>query len=338
MSQPTISDVALAAGVSVATVSRALRGVDKVHPETRERVLRAAAELDYIASPTAAGLASGRTRLIGIITPFMARWFFTEMMSAIEKTVREHQHHILLMDLEEPVAAGRMPLTQGMMFKRVDGLIVINAELKEPERDLIRRLDLPVVAVGTRHDDWPLIGIDDQATVTVATEHLLDLGHHRIAYLGSVPESFSTVNTPRARLEGFRTAMARRGVAVREDWIVECDWSAGDAFARGTDLLRDAGRPTAVLGASDEMALGVLSAAHDLGLRVPQDVSIIGIDDHDLARLFGLTTVRQDVRAQGVAAAQALLAQLGLAPSEMASDRTFPVEFVKRKSTGPPPA
>ena len=118
MSQPTISDVALAAGVSVATVSRALRGLDKVHPETRERVLRAAAELDYIASPTASGLASGRTRLVGIITPFMARWFFTEMMSAIEKTVREQQHHILLMDLEEPVAAGRMPLTQGMMFKR----------------------------------------------------------------------------------------------------------------------------------------------------------------------------------------------------------------------------
>ncbi len=337
MSQPTISDVALAAGVSVATVSRALRGLDKVHPETRERVLRAAAELDYIASPTASGLASGRTRLVGIITPFMARWFFTEMMSAIEKTVREKQHHILLMDLEEPATAGRMPLTQGMMFKRVDGLIVINAELKEPERDLIRRLDLPVVAVGTRHDDWPLIGIDDHATVTLATEHLLGLGHRRIGYVGAVPESFSTVNTPRARLGGFRETMAKQGVTVREGWIIECDWSAGDAYARGTALLRGEDRPTAVLGASDEMALGVLSAAHDLGLRVPQDVSIIGIDDHDLSGVFGLTTVRQDVHAQGVAAAQALLAQLDLAQPHLATDHTFPVELMRRASTGPPP-
>lgn len=337
MSQPTISDVALAAGVSVATVSRALRGLDKVHPETRERVLRAAAELDYIASPTASGLASGRTRLVGIITPFMARWFFTEMMSAIEKTVREHQHHILLMDLEEPVAAGRLALTQGMMFKRVDGLIVINVELKEPERDLIRRLDLPVVAVGTRHDDWPLIGIDDHATVTLATEHLLQLGHRRIAFLGAVPEGFSTVKTPNARLQGFQESMDRHDCQVRPEWVIECDWSAGDAYARTTELLRGDDRPTGVLGASDEMALGALAAARDAGLRVPQDVSIVGIDDHDLSGVFGLTTVRQDVQAQGVAAAQALLAQLDLAEPHLAADRTFPVELVQRRSSGAPP-
>lgn len=336
MSQPTISDVALAAGVSVATVSRALRGLDKVHPETRERVLRAAADLDYIASPTAAGLASGRTRLIGIITPFMARWFFTEMMSAIEKTVREQQHHILLMDLEESVAVGRLAITQGMMFKRVDGLIVINVELKEPERELIRRLDLPVVAVGVPYDEAPLIGIDDYASATLASEHLLDLGHRQIAYLGAVPEGFSTRKTPRERLRGFRDLMAARRAEVREDWVIECDWSAGCGYDQAMTLLSRQDRPTAVLAASDEMALGVISAARDLGLRIPEDLSVIGIDDHDLARVFGLTTVRQDVIAQGVAAASALLAQLDLAPADRATDHTFPVELVIRRSTAAP--
>ena len=338
MSQPTISDVALAAGVSVATVSRAMRGLDKVHPETRERVLRAAAELDYIASPTAAGLASGRSRLIGIITPFIARWFFTEMLSAIEHTVREHQHHILLMDLEQPVAAGRVALTQGMLFKRVDGLIVINAELQEPERDLIRRLDLPVVAVGSRHDEAPLIGIDDHRCATLATQHVLELGHRQVAYLGAVPEGFSTRLTPRARLEGFQATMAAHQLPLADRWVIECDWSVGDAYLRARELLAGPERPTAVLAASDEMALGVMAAARDLGLAVPSDLSVIGIDDHDMARVFGLTTVRQDVHAQGVAAAQALLAQLDLAPPHLAADHTFPVELVARASTAAPSA
>ena len=108
---------------------------------TFERVVQAAAQLDYIASPTASGLASGRSRLIGIITPFMARWFFTGIMSAIEKTLREHQHHILLMDLERSeTSMSRLSLTQGMLFKRVDGLIVIIVEMQDAERDLVRRL------------------------------------------------------------------------------------------------------------------------------------------------------------------------------------------------------
>ena len=131
MSQPTIDDVAAAAGVSAATVSRALRGLDKVHPDTRERVRKAARDLNYIASPTASGLASGRTRLVGAITPFMGRWFFTNVISAIDKAMRDHHHHLLLMDLEEKSPDQRLSLTQSMMFKRVDGLIVINVELND---------------------------------------------------------------------------------------------------------------------------------------------------------------------------------------------------------------
>jgi len=336
VSQPTITDVALAAGVSVATVSRALRGLDKVHPETRERVLRAAAELDYIASPTASGLASGRTRLIGIITPFMARWFFTEMMSAIEKTVRVQQHHILLMDLEEPETVGRLSLTQGMMFKRIDGLIVINVEMQEPERDLVARLGLPVVSVGSRVDQFPVVGIDDVGCARLAAEHLIGLGHRRIAYIGRARSESAHRQTPQDRLRGFHDALAAHGLDVPDGWVLESDWSAADAKAGALGLLSRPDRPTAVLAASDEMALGVIGAARDLGIDVPGDLSVVGIDDHDMARVFGLTTVRQDVRAQGAAAATALLAQLGLADPDEARDHTVPVELVERSSTAPP--
>ena len=336
MQQPTIADVARAAGVSVATVSRALRGLDKVHPETRERVVRAAAELDYIASPTAAGLASGRSRLVGIITPFMARWFFTGIMSAIEKTVREYQHHILLMDLERSEApVSRLSLTQGMLFKRVDGLIVINVEMQDAERELVRRLGLPVVAVGSQFEDSPCIGIDDFGSAAMATQHIVGLGHRRIAYVGKARPGAAHRKTPSDRLAGFHDALYRAGVPTEERWVFDSDWSAADAYRIAMDLLSGPDRPSAVVAGSDEMALGVLGAARTLGLQIPQDLSIVGIDDHDLAEVFGLTTVRQDVSAQGVAAAQTMLGLLGLIPVADLPDQTFPVDLVVRTSTGP---
>ncbi len=335
--QPTIEDVAKAAGVSNATVSRALRGLDKVHPETRNRVAQAAIELGYIASPTASGLASGRSRLIGIITPFMARWFFTGIMSAIEKTVREHQHHILLMDLEQSESPEtRRSLTQGMLFKRVDGLIVINVEMKEGERDLVRRLGLPVVAVGSRFEESPCIGIDDFGSALLAAEHLLAMGHRRIAYVGKARRQAAHRKTPSDRLAGFHDAMLRAGLDVPASWVFESDWSAGDAYVSALALLDRPNRPSAVLAASDEMALGVLGAARTLGLDVPADLSIVGIDDHDLAAVFGLTTVRQDVTAQGEAAAQTLLALLGLVQTATIPEQTFPVELVVRSSVAAP--
>lgn len=271
MQQPTIADVARAAGVSVATVSRALRGLDKVHPETRERVVQAAAQLDYIASPTASGLASGRSRLIGIITPFMARWFFTGIMSAIEKTLREHQHHILLMDLERSeTSMSRLSLTQGMLFKRVDGLIVINVELQDAERDLVRRLGLPVVAVGSPFEDSPCVGIDDIGSAALAAEHLLALGHRKIAYVGRDYPEAAPRKTPIDRLEGFHQAMSRAGINTPPTWVLDSDWTAGDSRASAMALLSGPDRPTAVLAASDEMALGVWGAARQLGLEVPR--------------------------------------------------------------------
>lgn len=334
----TITDVAREAGVSVATVSRALRGLDRVSPQTRARVLQVAEELDYIASPTATSLALGRTRIVGVIAPFLTRWFFACLVSAIEKALRRRGHQVLLFDLEDSYAS-RLTLEQGMLWKRVDGVITLNLPLEESEIGVLDRLDLPVVAIGTPVPGRPIVRIDDAEAMRLATQHLIDLGHTDIAYVGAVPDNVAHVLTPRTRLQSFRDTMAAAGLPVREDWILRSEWTADGAYADAAQLVREPEheRPTAVVAASDEMAIGVLQAAIRAGLSCPKDLSVVGIDDHEFAAVMGLTTVRQDVQAQGEAAAtlllDALVNDVALAPDDQ---RILPVKLVVRESTAPP--
>ena len=334
----TITDVAREAGVSVATVSRALRGLDRVSPTTRERVLKVATELDYVASPTATSLASGRNQVIGVVAPFLTRWFFATLLSAIEKTLRQHGHHVLLFDLEDDSYDRRLPLSQNMLWKRVDGVITLNLPMTEDELTLIDRLGLPLVAIGTPVPDRPNVRIDDALAMRVATEHLVSLGHERIAYVGAVPSNVAHIQTPQARLDAFHDVMREHGLAEHDQWILGSDWTADSAAADTHTLLASADRPTAIAAASDEMAIGAMAAARAQGLRIPQDLSVVGIDDHALSNVLGLTTVRQDVAAQGREAAEILLRSLGVddVADGTATEVVVPTELVVRRSTAPP--
>lgn len=346
----TITDVARAAGVSVATVSRALRGLDRVSPATRERVLRVAAEMDYVASPTATSLASGRTQVVGVVAPFLTRWFFAEVVSAIEKSLRLNDHHVLLFDLESDRYDERLTLSQNLLWKRVDGIITLNIPMTPDEVALINRLGLPLVAIGDPVPGRSCVRIDDGAAIRTAVEHLLGLGHERIAYVGAVPENVAHVATPQARRDSFRETMHAHGLTSNEKWILSSDWTA-DAAARYAEnlLTEDGPRPTAIVAGSDEMAFGVLAAARRVGLDVPGDLSVTGVDDHTLSAVFGLTTVRQDVAAQGTLAAEILLRELAL--PEPAADEgetgvmptvseevILPTELIIRESTARPRA
>ena len=303
----TISDVARVAGVSVATVSRALRGIEGVSPTTRDRVLLAAAELDYVASPTASSLASGRTKVVGVVTPFLTRWFFASLISAIEKSLRDDNHYVLLFDLEEETYDRRRPLTQSMLWKRVDGLITLNVPLRPEELDLLDRLTVPLVAVGIPVPGCPCVRIDDTLAIERATEHVVALGHRRIAYVGAVPATAAHVRVPLDRLESFEAVMARHGLDVPPRWVLAADWTAAGAAHEVASILRCDDRPTAVVCASDEMAIGVISESKRAGLRVPEDLSVIGVDDFELSSALDLTTIRQDIVRQGQLAAELLL-------------------------------
>lgn len=333
----TITDVAREAGVSVATVSRALRGLDRVSPSTRERVLKVATELDYVASPTATSLASGRTQVVGVVAPFLTRWFFATLVSAIEKTLRAHGHHVLLFDLEDDRYDERLTLSQNMLWKRVDGVITLNLPLTEQELELVDRLGLPLVAIGTPVADRPNVRIDEDLAMRTATEHLVALGHERIAYIGTVPSNAAHIQTPQARLDAFRAVMRQHALPERQEWILESDWTADSAAADTRALLASDDRPTALAAASDEMAIGAMQAARAEGLRVPEDLSIIGVDDHVLSSVMGLTTVRQDVTAQGREAAEILLRALGVTTEGGSSTEVVvPTELIVRHSTAPP--
>ncbi len=340
----TISDVARAAGVSVATVSRALRGVSTVNAATRARVLRAADDLDYVASPTAASLASGRTRVIGIVTPFLTRWFFATAVSAIEKTLREYGYHVLLIDLEADSHLERRALTSQMLSKRVDGLITLNVPLRPGELALIEKLTLPVVAIGNPVPGHPLIHIDDAGAARQAVDHLAGLGHTKIGYVGAVPANAEHRLVPWGRLTGFRDAMREHGLVLNSEWVITCDWTAQGAAKQSTALFLRDDAPTAIVAASDEIAIGVMAIAAQSDYRVPQDLSIVGVDNYVLSDVLKLTTVRQDVIAQGRAAADTLLHIL-LSPTEepgpdLPADMvdnvlTVPTELITRRTTSP---
>jgi DNA-binding LacI/PurR family transcriptional regulator len=332
----TISAVARAAGVSVATVSRALRGLDRVSPETRDRVARAARELNYVASPTATSLASGRTRIVGVAAPFLTRWFFATLVSSIEKALRAQGHHVLLLDLEDGSDEGRMPLSRSMLWKRVDGLIALNIPFTDQERALLYRMGLPVVTVGNRLPGWPSVRIDDVQATRTAVEHLIGLGHTELGYVGAVPRAFAHLQTPKERLLTFQQVLAEHGITLHPEWLLKSDWTAEGASRDADQLFASGDLPTGLIAGSDEMAVGVLSAAQRHGVRIPEDVSLVGIDDFSLSAVMGLTTVRQDVAVQGRAAGETLLALLADDAVDPATEIILPTELVVRSTTSAP--
>jgi len=348
----TILDVAQAAGVSPATVSRALRGLPRVSAETRARVQQVAGELSYVASPDAASLASGRTAVVGVVVPFLDRWYFSSLLIGAELQLRQSGFAVLLCHV------GNVGLTRFSLLdllppleKRVDALLVLSLKLEPGEVALLHRLDLPVVTVGVPAEGWPCVRIDDVAVASTATSHLIELGHRDIAYLGGDPRQDVHVATPSDRLDGFRSTMAAHGLVVRDEWVLTCDWTVTGGITAGARLLCGADRPTAVFAASDEMAMGVLHSAARLGLRVPQDLSVIGIDDHEMAFLHDLTTIAQPVQTQGQLAGKLLLEALAVAAAPTPSGApspdpwpagpgpqvvTAPTSLVPRGTTGAP--
>lgn len=333
-----IEDVARVAGVSTATVSRALRGLPKVSEHTRERVLAAAAELDYVASPTAASLASGKTRVVGVVVPYVTRWYFAQLISGASRVLREHGYHVLLLDVGDNGPQRTLLLDSRMLSKRVDAVLVLSLQLHDVELALLRRLRLPVVTVGTHTAGWPSVRIDDVEVARTATQHLVDLGHRDIGFVGGEPTPHPDFATPSDRRRGYEQAMRRHGLAINAEHVLSADWSVRGGAAAGEKLLSTCPRPTAVFVASDEMAMGVMHSAARLGVRVPEDLSVVGVDDHEQAWVHGLTTVAQPVQQEGEQASRLLLEELARhgQPDDGTEDVIVPTELVVRGSTAPP--
>jgi len=332
----TIRDVAEAAGVSTATVSRALRGLAHVDPQTRARVEQVAKEMDYVVSPSASRLASGRTGTIGVIAPFIARWFFSTVLSGVENVLQGSDIDLLVFEVGDPAVQYRIP-PERRLRGRVDGLLVVSLPSDESAVADLLSLGMPVSLIGSAAPGVPSVSIDDVAAGRVATQHLINIGHERIGIITGQPNP--TGFTPADdRRRGYVAALDEAGLVTRSEYEGHGYFTVAGGEQAMTGLLALAKPPTAVFAASDEMGFGAIRALQRHGLRPGHDVAVVGIDGHDLADLLDLTTVVQPVRDLGRMATEALLTQLSLPTadrSQVAAATTVPTTLVVRGSTVP---
>ena len=332
----SIEDVAAAAGVSTATVSRAVRGLPRVSPATREKILGIAEDLGYVASSSASGLATGRTKTIGVLAPFVSRWFFSKAIEGADRELHARQYNLSLFNLGGHGSNRERLFSKTMVYKQIDALLVLCMALTHEEIEHLQKIDIPLVVVGGHVEECPYIGIDDYAAAATAVRHLIGLGHTEIALLHGDDETDLNFDVPRVRIKAFQEVMAEAGLSIREEWDEWGDFtvrSGQNAFRRLWD--RPGLKPTAIFCASDEMAMGIIFEATRAGVRIPEDLSVIGIDDHDFSEAMGLTTVRQRPDEQAELGTKMLLDELDGVAGAVRST-VAPHELIVRSTTAPP--
>ncbi|MDR7331911.1 LacI family DNA-binding transcriptional regulator [Roseateles asaccharophilus] len=332
----TVTDIAAVAGVSVMTVSRALSGKGYVAENTRAKILQVAESLGYVANIGAKAMKGGRTGVLGLLVSDFQSPVVAAIIGATSRMVKQAGLDLILYDIA-PVAGSKARPDIGAMFSTLcDGLLLILPGQHAEQLDQFQRLSLPVVLVNYWRAPTPLpvVRADNYEGAYGITQHLLDLGHRRVAFMRGT--SYSGQSAERER--GYLAALAAAGVEPDPSLIVDGEFSQRSGFEQGQVLLDRADPPTAVFCANDLMAQGMLDAARVAGLSVPEQLSVVGFDDIPSAAQChpALTTVRQDYEQLGENAVRLLLQHI-----EHGSQRGMRIELqshlVIRDSTAPPP-
>ncbi|PRY67047.1 LacI family transcriptional regulator [Glaciihabitans tibetensis] len=331
---PGIDEVARLAGVSTATVSRALNGKLSVSGPTRDRVLAAASRLGYVVSSNASGLATGRTKNVGVVIPFLNRWFYSSVIEGAESALLQRGYDLTLYNLSGGGEERRSVFEHFLLRKRVDAVIAISLELTPSEVSRMLAMNTPIVGIGGPLPGVRTLSVDDVEVARRCTQYLIDLGHHSIAHIGGSQESERDFHLPTSRRVGYEAALADAGIPIDPSLFEAGSFTIESGHRAAMRLLSQPHRPTAIFAASDEMAIGAILAVRELGLAVPGDVSVIGIDDHELASFFGLTTIAQFPQEQGRRAVEMLMEELHPGTGDtLALNVPLPVELVVRQST-----
>lgn len=332
----SVDTVANLAGVSVSTVSRALRNVPGISTETRKRVQGIAQEIGYVPSLAGSRLATGKTGTVAIVTPSLSKWFFGQVLAAAGSVLREAGYDVLLYELADAATRARFfdgPALPG----RADGVLILALQPTPEELASLTAQGLPLAVLGSEQHDIPGVQVGDREAGRSAVRHLLNLGHERIGFIGIKEPARSTLGgvPPAQRLLGYRDALAEAGLDAGPGSEAFDENSTAGGSAAMAQLLCAAIPLTAVFVASDEMAFGALRTLRKAGISVPDDMSVVGYDNHELAELLELTTMDHSVTRQGSEAARLLLASLktpGSAPAAI----TIQATMVIRESTAPP--
>ena len=335
-----LSDVARLAQVSKATASRALSGNGYVSVETRDRVVSAAATIGYVVSSTAASLVTGHTKNVGVVIPHINRWYFGEVLEGIQSALIAAGYDLTLYRLSADAAERRRVFEYFLVRKRVDAVIAVGIELTTHEVTLLHSLAKPIVGIGGPINGIAALSIDDVAAAALVTDHLISLGHTRIMHIGGDQHDEMDFRVHGQRLAGFHQAMRSAGLPSGDDAFRATDISIQGGYAAGLAVLADPRtRPSAIFAGSDEVAIGTIVAARQLGIQVPAQLSVVGIDGHPLAPMFGLTTLAQDPHSQGTTAVKLAMDELSEpSGSPTMTWRPYPVSLEVRRSTTAPPA
>ncbi|GGS07886.1 LacI family DNA-binding transcriptional regulator [Deinococcus sedimenti] len=304
----TIRDIAREAGVSISTVSRALNGQVPVAPDKRQRVLDATRRLGYEPNAAAQGLVRGRSMTVGILTQDIASPFYSEVSRGIDVELAGSGYQPIFVNGHWEIQDEAAAIT-ALTRRQVDALIVLGGRLEASQlRDLHARMPLVVVGRQVPGLDGACLSVDNVQGAFLATTHLIQLGHRRIAHVAGIPSQRDAVD----RLEGYRLALAAAGLPFDPALVFEGDFHEGSGILAVEHWLGRAAPFTAVFAANDQMAYGVGLGLYRRGLRVPEDVSLVGFDDLPGSQftLPPLTSVHHPAREMGELAARHLLARL----------------------------
>ena len=330
----TIRDVAKKAKVGIATVSRVLNNSPAVSDETRQRVLNAIDELNYKPNLIARQLSIGKTQTIGVILPYLTLPSYVERLRGIQSVLDESNYDLILFVAETP--SKRDTFFEKLADKsRVDGLIIISLPPTDEQAERFIHENQPVVLVDAYHSRLSSIIVNDIQGGRLATKHLIELGHKKIAYISDY------LNTPfypsmQYRYKGYRKALEEEKIPYYQKYHLQGDRGRFYAQQMTRQLLNLKDPPTAIFAASDTHAIGALDVAQEVGIKVPDELSVIGYDGIRDAEYVNLTTIEQNLFESGVESASMLLTMLREKPSDVYKAE-LSIKLVIRNTTAPPP-
>ncbi|SFB19963.1 MULTISPECIES: LacI family DNA-binding transcriptional regulator [unclassified Bacillus (in: firmicutes)] len=327
----TIKDVARNANVSIATVSRILNGQTGYSPKTKEKVLKVINELGYHPNAVARGLINKRTHTIGVLFPYLTGSLVTGLLRGIEKAASAQSSSVIVCHTESD-ADKTMKYLKLLNEKRVDGIIFTSEVLQEEYYDFIKKMNVPIVLLSTKSDDYPIpyIKVDDFDAAYTATQYLIQKGHKNIGMI-SGPKEDIIAGEP--RVKGYMKALEDNYIKHNDKNVV---YTVGFGFPEGKEglasLLKQNPDITALFAASDEIAIGAISTAYQMGIKIPEELSIIGYDNTSLAEMSvpPLTTIAQPFSKMGEIAGNMLLNLLD--GEGLPESRIVPHSVIERKS------
>ncbi|MFJ3486023.1 LacI family DNA-binding transcriptional regulator [Pseudomonas sp. NPDC090202] len=331
-SRPRLHDVAALAGVSPATVSRALSNPQLVRADTREKIQAAIERLGYLPDGSARALASGRARTIGAIMPTLDNAIFAQAVQGLQTSLANEGYQLLLATHEYNPSA-ELELIRALLGQAIDGLVLVGADHPPQVWELVRAHDVRLLVTWAMHPTQPSLAFDNYRVGQLAAEHLLQLGHHN---MGVISGHFRHNDRARARLAGFRETLCKAGLTLPDGNVVEQPFGFDGGRAGLNQLLKLNPRPTAVFCGNDVLSVGCLFQAQALGMNVPDDLSIVGCDNLPLTAQVspGLTTVRLPTYELGQRTAATLMRWIR--SGQVPDSDYLPIELIVRGTTAAP--